>query len=196
MSDEEVDSIPENWVSVHGDALFESADDALECLVQLKELKFGDVFTDRETELDSEENDRISIQFSNSDNFNSLRVYTDSENELTVRLSLEGEYPKQGSQIMSKILDHIPPITISNITVMKEYDTPFAALELPIVNSNYDVIGIRINHEGVDYILQEHNESTRVTASNEVESELESSVDDDFLMKDIGRTDQFLEGFK
>lgn len=194
MSDGGKNLDPDLWTATRGQASFQSAEEALEILVTLKEAEFGDTFTNRDTELDSEENDGISIIFSHDDNYNRLSLSTDSNNQLKLLLVLQEDYVDEASEVINTLLEYVPPLTIEERTVIKRYERPFESLGIPIDDDfDLDMIGIRIKHKGIDYIIQEdEDDSIRVTATDENDTILEEATEEAFLLENIELADEFV----
>lgn len=193
MSEDQTPSTPDLWINQRGRASFSSADEALERLVELKDVNFNDTFTNRDTELESAEGDGVSIVYYHEDVRNSLSLYTDEENDLSIRLGLVDDYCDDASNVMNKLLDCVSPITFEQTTVAKKFDIPFESLDLPIVdNPDLNVQGIRITHSGIDYIIQETDDHINVTATIDTDTEIEDAVAEDFIMKHIESIDKFV----
>lgn len=194
MSGEQADS-PQSWSMVEAISSFDSDESALEALVQLKDLDFGDIFTNRDTDLDEEEQGGISIRFYHDEKINSLffRVRSDSDIHITVALS-ESE-ADEFNRVLNKVLRVVGPITYHEITIRKEFDRPFSSLELPIEDDpEMQVVGIRIRRGSCDYIIQEtDNDRLSVTMVDETEEEIADSFPDDFVLRDIEEIQNLIE---
>jgi len=143
------------YISIRATSGFQDDDEALETLVQLKELEFGDIFTKSETSLNNEEGEGIHIQFSNDNNFNQLLLSTDESGDVVIALSLIQECIPESSDVFSKLYNKIDGIKIDNIDLIQVYDIPFSSLDLPIKqDSEYNVTGIKISEEPADYVIR------------------------------------------
>jgi hypothetical protein len=174
---------------------FEDNEQALETLVELKEIDFGDVFTSRDTELDADEERGISIFFYHDEIPNYLNLHTGPDSELRISLALVGDNVSDAARIINQILTHIDLISNDLIMIRDEFERAYQSLDLPIEeDAELHVIGVRIKHEGVDYVIQEGEDSdTSVTMTKEPAEELEESVPDEFIIADVNRLSQFME---
>lgn len=194
MSDEQTQEGPEVWASILAYGGFESTDDALETLIKLRDVDFGDIFTDQDTELDSEGDEGLSIQFYREDVPTRLRLAVDADNELSVRLTVSGDNCEHAESILNKILEEIGSVTADEITVFYESSRGFIELDLPIKESTeFRVTGMRLNHDGVDHIIQDRESNTTATSTYELDEEIEHSVDDSFVAGRIDQTKAFIE---
>lgn len=194
MSEEQTDDGPDLWASILAYGGFESTDAALETLVKLREVDFGDVFTDQNTELDSEGEEGISIQFYHDEVPTSLRLAVDTDNELSVRLSVTGESCEHAESILNKVLEEIKSVTVDEITVFYRSSREFGELELPIAEStDFEVTGMRLDHDGVDHIIQDREPSATATSTYELDEEVEGNVGESFVSGRLDQTKTFIE---
>ncbi|WP_128904788.1 hypothetical protein [Halorubrum amylolyticum] len=194
MSDEQIEDEPDVWASILAYGGFESTDDALETLIKLRDVDFGDVFTDQDTELDSEGDEGISIQFYHEDIPTRLRLAVDADNELSVRLTVSGDNCEHAESILNKILEEIESVTADEITVFYQSSREFVELELPIKESTeFRVTGMRLDHDGVDHIIQDRESNTTATSTYELDEEIEDSVDDSFVGGRLEQTKTLIE---
>lgn len=174
---------------------FESSDVALEKLVELKELEFGDVFTDRNTELDTDERSSLSITFYHEDVFNQLFIGINDDNELFLSLTLSDSYVSEYSSILTQILEIVSTTTIRVIQLEDELDVDFSDLELPIRDDQtVDVTGIRCLVNEIDYIIQENRdrETVELLARNTEEIELNDVSDVKSITEEIESIDMYV----
>ena len=197
MTDTGGNSIPDVWSVVRGEAEYSSAEEALENLVQLKDVEFSEIFNDRETELESEDSEGISIKFRHSDKSNWLSLSTDSDHQLQVGLSLVDDNIQDFESVLSEILKRIPPLTLNNTTAVKKYDLNFRSLNLPIREDwEPEITGIRLKYWGVDFIVQasvNDDDTIRVTATRDLNLELEGKIEENVLEETIRESDRLVE---
>lgn len=174
---------------------FEDSEKALEELVELKEIDFGDVFTSRDTELDAEEGRGISIFFYHDEVPNYLNLYVDSDNELRISLSLVGDNVSRATSIVNHLLSQLEQIVVEMISVRNTFERPYQSLDLPIrEDTDLHVIGVRIEHKGANYVIQgNEGDNTSVTMRREPNEEFEGSVSDNFVVNDVDRLSRFME---
>lgn len=183
------------FASVEATSSFKSDEEALEALVQLKELDFGDLFTNRDTQLEPDEEQGIAIHFYHDEVTNSLNLNTDSDSRLRIHLSLAGDDIKETGSVLNKILELVNPITQKEITIFKEFDRIFQSLDLPIQEeSDLEVVGIRVRRNNADYIIQEtEDDKVLVTVRKEEEQEFEEVFPENFMLEDVNRATEFIE---
>lgn len=194
MTDENT-SRPMPTARVTATSSFEDNEQALEALVELKEMDFGEVFTNRDTELDADEGRGISIFFYHDEMSNYLNLYTDSDNELRISLALVGDSVSEAALIVNQLLSRIDLISNDLIMIHDEFERSYQSLDLPIEkDAELHIVGVRIEHEGADYIIQEDDDGdTSVTMTREPAEELKESVSDDFVVMDVDRLSQFMK---
>lgn len=183
------------FASIEATSSFESDEEALEALVQLKELDFGDLFTNRDTQLEPDEEQGISIHFYHDEVSNSLNLNTDSDSSLRIHLSLADEDIGKSATVLNSILEIVKPIIQKEITIFKEFNRTFQSLELPIQEgSDLEVVGIRVRRDQTDYIIQgTENDQVLVTVRREEEREFEDRVPEDIVLEDINQATEFIE---
>lgn len=188
------------WVTVHAKTEFEDNEEALDSLVNLKEVNFGDVFADRSTELDSDSNDGISISFIDNEAENYLLLRADDDGVLKITLQLHSEVIGRGPEILSRVLEQCGSITIDNKHGGKYYDHSFGSLEIPLDNEAmpYELSGIRVTHENSDVIIQVANtESSKIAVliKTEPDAEFSDSIPDDLMDVEIHVMDEVVSEF-
>lgn len=150
---------PDQLFSLSAYSDFEGDDEALEALVQVKELDFGEVFNSRDTQLDTGEGESIMIQFYHDDMFNSLNISGGNESDIMITLNLTGEDINKAGSVLKNILDCIGGMTIETVNLYKTYDVPFASLQLPIEDgTDHYVTGLRIERDEREYIIQQQDD--------------------------------------
>jgi len=149
------DTGKQDYITVGGSTEFDDDDAALEALVQLKELTFGDVFNERNTTLDSEESDGISIIFYHTETRNRLQVYTTEEGHVHITCSLVGDSALEMQDICETVADEVGEILIGHSTAVRFIDVGFDSLDFPIhEDTDHNVTGIRITEPEANYIVQ------------------------------------------
>lgn len=185
-----------NIVQIRASSTFEDDEEALEALVNLKEIDTGDVFTDRETKLDSDESDGISIVFAHEDDTNILRLGTGPESNVEIILHLTENHTESASKLMNTLLSEMGKITLRNVIVTQRFDMPFHTLSLPIEeDAELDVVGIRLSHGGADYIIQETDDDmVSVTRNRDVNEAEEDEFPSDIGIADLEKSKEFING--
>lgn len=194
MTDEQTED-PSLWAAVDATSSFDSDEESLEALVQLKEVDFGDRFTNRETQLESDDGQGISIRFFHDEAHNSLSLRTDSESTLKIHLRLVDGYVEESAPILNKILPFVGPISVDMVFITKEFNLPFESLNLPIQSdTDLDIVGIRIRRYEADLIIQETDDSDiDATMRREVSENFEDTIPNDFVLADIDQVTRFVE---
>lgn len=185
----------EEWVRIEAESSFESGEEALESLVKLKDMDFEELFTNRNTQLDSEENEGISISFYHDERSSFLQLTTDEENTLNILLTLAKPDIEEAPNVMNNLLTNIRPILLQELVITKPFDRPFHTLDLPIEDdTEYDIVGIRIRQERGDYIIQEEEtDRVLVTFIKDIEQELTENVEENFVIEDLRLTSELIE---
>lgn len=185
---------PAEVFSIRVTSAFENDDEALETLVQLKELDFDEVFTSRQTQLDAEGGEGISITFHHDEKENLLRFYTDSESNIKSDLALFGDDISAAESVLERLLDGLGQTEIDEVAFYKVYEIPYEALQLPIEEeTEYQVTGVKISHEGRDYIIQKDGDETSVNMEWKVTDEDTESVISSIGEQTIEVTREFVE---
>lgn len=189
-----MEAIRDVRVMIEASSEFESDEDALEALVQLKDLDFADVFLEKETQLDPEEGQSISISFYNEDTRDSLHLYTAPDSNLQIWLHLSDDTIDNGSQILNDILPLVGPISIDDIAVYRKFEQPFHEFDLPLSeDSELNVIGIRIEIDDAQYIIQEGEEEGTQVSMISSGLEFDEVVPEDYIRGEANKIAQFLE---
>ena len=193
---EEESAAPE--VSAHVSAIssFDNDEEALEALVQLKELDFGRLFTNRDTQLDSDEGQGISITLYHDEKSHFLALRTKEESNINITLSLSNDVIGEIPEVLNKILPHVGSITHKDTVVYKKFDKTFESLDLPLEEDrNLNIVGIRISQGKMNYIIQEDDDDDgiEVTMIKEFEKKFVDDVPDDFAIKEVEDTTRFIE---
>lgn len=193
----EPDDVPTEIFNVGGVSKFDEDEKALEALVQLKELEFGEVFNDRETQLDTDKGESLSIRFYHDGKFNSLHLSSKEDSDILVRLTLADDEIPHAENVLRKLMQSLDDLTIETINIHKKYDVLFNNLHLPIrEDMDYQVIGLRIEKDGREYIIQQgDDEGTSVYMQLE-----DPKGDTDTIVSNIGErasevTTEFVESF-
>jgi len=195
MSVPDVPDDSEVQAYVTGTTPFESSDAALEKLVQIKEIDFGDVFTNRDTTLESEMQRGISITFFHDEFLDHLHFAIDDEDKLTINLRLDDDRYQEFDTIHSKILERLSTITVEDVMITKEFDFRFSSLDVPISDeTELDIRGVKVRHGGVDYIIQEQ-ESEGIVAFGQrtVDRELTQESSENVLESELEDLDRFVQ---
>ena len=197
MSVPESPGSPNEILTLSAASEFENNDQALESLVQLKELDFGEEFINRDTKLETDEGESISIHFHHDDKINTLYLTVNSETNIMITLSLGGNDITRADSVLERIFESTGNVTIKEVNLYKIYDVDFNSLQLPISDdTEHQVTGIKITHDNREYIIQQ--ESDEKTSVNMVWSDIESNIED--CIKHIGestveRTTEFIQSF-
>lgn len=179
---------------VEASASFEDDDEALESLVELKELDFGDSFTSRKTQLNPESGQSISITFAHDERQNSLFLFIGSDSDLNILLRLISDDVGKGFEIFNKIHLQTGSISVEEITIHKTYERPLNSLNLPIQSdTELDIRGIRIRHRGGDYIIQETEDDTVAVTLTKVDGEKYEEFSEGFILEDVSTVDNLIE---
>lgn len=187
-------------VRVEATSDFEDDEEALENIVGIKDVEFENIFTDKETDLDTDGESGISLTFTHDEKENVLYITTDDSSSLNIDLYLDGEDIAQSGTVLRKIHNYIPDLTVTNMNVFGIYDIPFRSLDLPIDDdTDLEVSGIKFRNQGGDCIIQETDEGKvsvlflkEVNVGIEDESEFDivnPEVDqiNDLVMEDLKR---------
>lgn len=164
------------WLTLDAKSEFESDDEALESLVQLKEITFDDVFSNRETNLESEDEEGISIFFYDDDS-NSLTLSINGEGDLIIHLTLTLEKIEIVPQIMNRLLGTLDSITPHHSHIIMKFDIPFNSLDLPIKESDMDITGIKISSDEGSYVIIDDG-SGGINVNHQIDGF--SSIDSEF----------------
>lgn len=182
------------FVSIEASSSFESDESALEALVHLKEIDFGDLFTNRDTQLDSEESEGIAITFFHDEMANYLSLQTIPDSELQIRMTLADESVNQSSTVLNEILRFVESIVPDETYLFKEFDIPFRSLDLPIEDeTELNIIGIRIQQDGAEYVIQESEDDDIGVTMRVQEDDPVESFDDSFIPSKFETLTRFIE---
>lgn len=187
---------PPEMLNVGATAEFSDDEEALEALVQLKELDFGDVFNDRVTELDDEETEGLSISFFHDDLDNSLYLHSTSDSNVHINLALGGDYLERAGPVFEKVIENLESVAIDSILLLAHFDYPFNSLNLPLAEeSEHEITGIKLIDDGVEYIIQAEEEGTFVSASWSDPGSGEDLVNE-LGQREMANTTEFIESFQ
>lgn len=186
MSSEPGESeLPETFAWVSGKVPFGNEDEALETLASFKELEFGGMFGEPKTKLDSEDADEgISIQFSNEENVSNLHFRLGPEGNLRFRLGLAENDLQNLIPVLDKIMENSGEIELVETGVNNHYEINFEDLDIPIGETELEIRGVRIRHEGNDYIIQGTEPGLSVTMVNR-EDQVHGDTSEDYLDNQI-----------
>lgn len=177
----------QDYIAIGGSTEFEDDDAALEALVQLKELTFGEDFDDRDTSLDSEESDGISILFHHSDLPNKLRIYTTEDGHVHITCTLFEDSALNAQEILETISEEVGKITIGYVVSLRYLEIAFSSLDFPIQeDTEYNVTGIRISESEANYITQATDEQGVLFISRERRLDEEEDLTE---IKPLGTSD-------
>ncbi len=177
------ESSPKKWIKVDGSTAYETDEEALESLVNIKDLDFPDTFTNRDTRLDSGEEQGLSIFWFHDEAYNSLRLNVESEGRINLQLITSEEYIDTSTEILNMMVEKLESIMFGEMMIQESYDISYNALDLPIKkDTDFNVTGIRIQRDSTNYIIQRDEEGdTTTTMIEEMEVEFEGSVPDAFV---------------
>ena len=192
-------SVPENLdqsAYFEGRATFENDEEALQTLAEMKDMDFGDYFTSRSTNLGDEESQGISLSFYHDEVDNFLRLSTESENELRIRLNLENDDVSSVREVIGKVLSEVGPITQEDVIAYKRYDISFGSLDTPIEDDpDLEINGLKLTAYGSDIIIQEIGDAKiAVQLRNAEEQEYEEQLPDDFYSRYFVSIESLIEG--
>jgi len=185
---------PVNWSQARASSTFESGEAALEALVQLKDIELGDLFTNRDTRLDSEEDEGISITFFHDERPNSLVLRVTEDTQLRIQFIVDNEEADLSSKLFNEILDVTGGLTRDELIISTELDRPYASLDTPVrENADLDIVGLRIAEPDGDYIVQE-SESGDISVIFHDKNEMvyDSEFPPDFIIGKINGIEEFL----
>lgn len=187
---------PDVLLTVSAKSTFDDDDEALEALVQLKDLDFEHSFDERETQLDNDESESILIRFYQDEGYNSLNLTAGPDSDVRINLSLVDDAISDGSRIMTQITERISGVELDHIDIYREMTIPFGSLDLPIVEGEgCQVTGIKLRSDEVDYIIQEEEEGTSVHASwDEISGDTESIIEN-LGQAQVDQATEFVESF-
>lgn len=190
----ESEGMPSQLFRVEAYSEFESDDDALEALVQLKELDFGNLFDEREVKLDSAEDEGISINFHHSEVHNSLHLNSGDDSNVSIYLTLVNDDLSEAGSVFSSIKDSIGEMMFKSIQLFKNFDVDFHSLDLPIEEStDLSVIGIRIDESNREFIVQKNTEEDGTTTVNMVMENIEEEFGDSVSELGVQERDSTIE---
>jgi len=197
MTDDTAQPRPDIY-TIHASSPFPDDNEALEALVQLKNIDFGDLFSNRETQLDAEEGEGIAITFYNPEGLNSLSLNTTSESNVSINLTLAGDDVENAEAVLKRIKERVGKINVHHIDSFRYIDISFDELELPIKDDTpHQVIGIRIRRDVADYIVQHDTSNSQIYVS--MRREFDDGIDfeelDSVGAVDFERIDEFIHEF-
>lgn len=180
-----------------GSAKFDSDEEALQSLAEMKNLDFGDYFTSRDTNLNDDEAPGISLTFYHDEKSNHLSLSTESDSELNITIHLVNEDVEFMGNILSEIMSEVGAVVQNEVYALKEYDIPFGALNTPIDrDSNLEITGLNIKLNGKDVIIQgrEERDAIAVQLQDEEEKEYVDEVTETFFDEYFELIDELIEG--
>lgn len=179
-----------------GRATFEDDEEALQTLAEMKDMEFGDYFTSRSTNLGDEESQGISLSFYHDEVDNFLRLSTESESELLIRLNLQNDDISSVREVIGKVLSEVGPINQEEIIAYKRYEIPFGSLNTPIEDDpDLEINGLRLTVNGSDIIVQEKEDAEiAVQLRNTEEQEYEDELPEDFFSRYFESIESLIEG--
>jgi hypothetical protein len=158
------DSNPSEFISIRATSEFQDDDEALENLVQMKEIQFENTLPKTETSLNTDENESIHVRFSSDENLNQLTLSVGDGGSIKISLTLIKSSISESPSIFDKLSDNLKDIRIVDIDLFREYELPFNSLTLPIKeDSSHEVSGIKINHDAASYVIQSSEDGGNVT---------------------------------
>lgn len=193
------DSVPSEFLSIRATSGFQDDDEALENLVQMKEMEFGSTLSNTETSLNTEENESIHIKFSDDNNNNQLTLSVGDDSDIIITLQLVQDEMSTSDEIFDKLSENLDEINIVSVDLFMTYELPFTSLQLPIKEDTpHDVSGIKITHEGAGYVIQssENEGETTVYVRWDDFSEDAGEVISDIGPKQIQEAEQFIESIQ
>lgn len=185
---------PVNWSQVRASSTFESGEAALEALVQLKEIELGDLFTNRDTQLDSDENEGISITFFHDEQPNSLILRLTNDTQLQVRFFVDNREADLAAELFDEILAVTEQLSRDELVISKEFDQPYTSLETPFEeDTELDIVGLRIAEPDGDYIVQKSESGDiNVLFSDKTEAMYDEEIPAMFITGKIKEIEEFL----
>lgn len=186
---------PELSGHVRASSSFESDEEALEALVQLKDINLDKWFSERDTDLDSEDGEGIHISFYNETAPNHLTLHTTSESEVNVFLRLVDDDLDSSAEILNLIRDVTGSLNIREKVIYKQFEEPFDSLNLPITeDTELAVVGIRIEEGNSDYIIQKTDgDLYSVTMRNSEDVNFEDTIPEGIVVSEVEALDEFME---
>lgn len=156
---ENEETVKQDKIAVGGYTEFDDDDAALEALVQLKELTFGETFDERDTTIDSDDSEGISIIFYHTEQGNELRVHTTEDDHVHITCKLVDDHIRDTQDILETVADEVGEITIGQTITIRYIEVAFDSLDFPIQDdTEHNVTGIRITDPEANYITQTEDE--------------------------------------
>jgi len=105
------------------------------------------------------------------------------ESDLDIQLVLAGDSMDDTPEILNQILADVETATVESVFISKDFDVAYRGLDLPIEeDSTVDVSGVRLQHEGADYIVQRTDDGdTTVHGTWELELDVEDTVPEELV---------------
>lgn len=182
-----------------GKTEFDSDEDALEKIVELKDLNFGDPFSEKDTELETEDDEGIIVSYYDSDEDNHIHFYTQEEgNIVNTTLHLKDDQIELANELLSQTLDYLEGINVDSTNVSIYFDLAFEELELPIKKgTEFNVKGLRVDKNDTKTIIQESvsMDGTHMNRSKEPDLELTNDSLGNFPNTEIEEGKDYIQRF-
>lgn len=173
----------------------ESDEDVIDMLSELKSLEMPTFLGDRIVNIEEEEREDISLTFGSEDSSEIVSFTLGGDDGvLKIYMIFDGEHREEMNSALSDIVSQTDAVEVDKFKLLMELHRDFGSLELPLLEKNldYNVNGMRLENDGVDYIIQKEDEVVGISASFET-FEIGSGYDSDIFLEKIKIAEDFLE---
>ena len=197
------DLINPTEIQIVGTEQYNSSEEALDVMSELKRIDTSDSFQHQFVDLggESEPIVQFSSDIENADDQEvvSIRRRNDEENDTSsVQILLNFPYESMTtfSATLNGILSITTSLTIEYLNVGYRVDRDFSSLEImnDVNNSiDYELRGVRIAHGEFTYIIQRSDKQTSVVATLDDEREIDADSNEDFIKEEVDTATRFVE---
>lgn len=177
-------------INLEGEAGYSEEKELITLLGELSNLDVPEILSNEFVSIGEEGS---GVMYTDKENNNVLIARPGEDAEiLHIHLLFESENIEIFESILGDIVDIVGNLDVTSFVVNFDLDADFNELSLPIESTdNYDVKGIRISEEEVDYIIQESDDSTSVSASKE--DILDEGLEEDYIEQNLAEMKAFIQ---
>ena len=173
-------------------------DRVIDILSEVKEIDMPSFLEDRIVNIEEDDRDEVSLTFGTEDSSEVISfVLGEERGDLKIYMIFDGVHRSEMNSALSEVLEYTESVTVDKLKVFLDLDREFDSLELPITSEEkkYLVKGLRLENEGIDYILQSEEEKVAISAGYNESFEISSGYDSDIFLEKTKEAEDFLEEF-
>lgn len=175
----------------------EDDESARDKMAKIRKLQLPDIFVEQSINLEADEREETAMSFSDRGDNMLFVALGDKEGQIECTLSMDFEHKNIFENLMENLSNMMPEAEMNNFVITAILSDDFEDMTLPITSeNNYDVEGVRISKNGIEYGVQKTDDGMIHLMSRFSLGKLKSIEFDSLVDEKEEKLDSFLEEIK